>query len=79
MFYFEWHLAHRLVSPLDSCLIIRSDNENISIPRLFTAMPCEVAESHMSYCILIEYCCFTYEVNKKRASICGKIKVSNLK
>jgi hypothetical protein len=47
MFYFEWHLAHRLVSPLDSCLIIRSDNENISIPRLFTAMPCEVAESHM--------------------------------
>ena len=47
MFYLEWHLAHRLVSPLDSCLIIRSDNENISIPRLFTAMPCEVAESHM--------------------------------
>ena len=31
MFYLEWHLAHRLVSPLNSCLIIRSDNENISI------------------------------------------------
>ena len=28
-------------------MVIRSDNENISIPRLFTAMPCEVAESHM--------------------------------